>query len=1121
MSEKVRNVCIIAHVDHGKTTLADYLLASNNILSNKSAGMMRFLDSREDEQYRLITMKSSSVRLNWKYEQELDMNSKNGDYVINLIDSPGHFDFTYEVISSLRISDGALLLIDVVEGIGDQTRKLLQHAYKERLKIILVINKMDRLIVELKYDVKEAYLHINKLIEQLNVIMHQLIQEEIHEMMLIEDRSNNNNVSGRFNDIDEYYKGDNEKLLEFSFENGNILFTSCLHGWCIDIIGGNILKNISNKLDLPWNAKTRQNLQKALCNINCYYNIKTKKISNIGTKKDQSNIFVQFILDPVWNIYNNIFLDFNGEKIVKILKVLNIYSPEIESIVNECTKILNNGEDRVKNMNGNNYLNIICKYIMSNWLPLSKGVFDKVVDYIPNPFNSNQLRFPSIYTDLFLKYENYTGIKDLKIVFISKFSTCDLKNNRLTKDHLKGNEELNGFVGISRMFCGDLYAGDELYMCINSPEIKRVKVLSIYNLLGVDLIPVNIVKSGNVFAICLEEIDLNTNDNTEYGGHQILGKLSYTYRTLTLSNYEGFPSFNPLYKLDSNSSLSSIIKVSIQPKRIQDLPLMLRGFELLTRSDPCIEIDTLDTGEYILGCHGEVHLERCIFDLQNVFAQIPLVVSKPLISVREGLVNSVNPNQIDTNVCKHIPFPPWSGNNINIECFNDSENGGNELLQSHNRGSVPCELATIQMCAEPMNEDIINYLEVNQSSILDHIFNSKLNSQENNYSKYKIVEIDQYLINKLKCLAKNDSKFVLIGICIKKGSITLLQSRDEIMISLNWSLRLTYDFEFYPDNLQIDKAVIDLYRKIINGIILGYEIASVSGPLCEEPVRGVIFTLVELKLNGINDIKDLTVKNEVNLNNIKLIMNSDALISNQLTTLCKELCRKSMLQRGNVRIYEIYLNIVIFCEQSVLGKVYSVINKRRGNVYSEELKEGTSTFKIQAHIPFIESLGINRELRGKASGNISFYLSFSHWELLDEDPFPESNMTLEEFEDDGLSKIMLQYNIDNASVANDLTGSIGNGYHNINLNNLKNSGIYGISNGSTNNINCNTGNSSNNLGCNTGNNNFNSSSINSVNYSNMNIPRYIINSIRNRKGLPTQNKIVISAEKQRTLNKKK
>merc|ERR1719377_255842 len=90
--ENVRNICILAHVDHGKTTCADNLVASNGIISRQSAGKIRYLDSRVDEQERMITMKSSAIGLRWT-----DQESDRGSCLINLIDSPGHVDFTSEV----------------------------------------------------------------------------------------------------------------------------------------------------------------------------------------------------------------------------------------------------------------------------------------------------------------------------------------------------------------------------------------------------------------------------------------------------------------------------------------------------------------------------------------------------------------------------------------------------------------------------------------------------------------------------------------------------------------------------------------------------------------------------------------------------------------------------------------------------------------------------------------------------------------------------------------------------------------------------------------------------------------------------------------------------------------
>lgn len=136
--DSIRNVCVIAHVDHGKTTLTDCLLASNRIISSSLAGKLRYLDSREDEQEREITMKSSSVSL------VVPQAEGTPDGLLNLIDSPGHVDFSFEVSSGLKVCDNALLVVDVVEGVCSQTHKVLTAAIKEGLKVALLINKIDK-----------------------------------------------------------------------------------------------------------------------------------------------------------------------------------------------------------------------------------------------------------------------------------------------------------------------------------------------------------------------------------------------------------------------------------------------------------------------------------------------------------------------------------------------------------------------------------------------------------------------------------------------------------------------------------------------------------------------------------------------------------------------------------------------------------------------------------------------------------------------------------------------------------------------------------------------------------------------------------------------------------------
>ena len=138
----IRCMSVIAHVDHGKSTLTDSLICKAGIISAKAAGEARYTDTREDEKDRCITIKSTGVSL--YYEYDLSGEGKEEPFLINLIDSPGHVDFSSEVTAALRVTDGALVVVDSVEGVCVQTETVLRQAMTERIKPVLMVNKVDR-----------------------------------------------------------------------------------------------------------------------------------------------------------------------------------------------------------------------------------------------------------------------------------------------------------------------------------------------------------------------------------------------------------------------------------------------------------------------------------------------------------------------------------------------------------------------------------------------------------------------------------------------------------------------------------------------------------------------------------------------------------------------------------------------------------------------------------------------------------------------------------------------------------------------------------------------------------------------------------------------------------------
>jgi len=195
--EFIRNVAIVAHVDHGKTTLTDSLVARAGLINKELAGSQRVMDYDEQEQARGITIKSADISLGFHFEGH--------EYLINLIDTPGHVDFGGHVTRAMRAVDGIVLVVDAVEGVMPQTETVLRQALKERAKPVLFINKIDRLINELQMDQKAMQDKLVKIIGQVNKI------------------------------IKESAPADKKNEWQVGVNEGSVAFGSAFHKWAISI----------------------------------------------------------------------------------------------------------------------------------------------------------------------------------------------------------------------------------------------------------------------------------------------------------------------------------------------------------------------------------------------------------------------------------------------------------------------------------------------------------------------------------------------------------------------------------------------------------------------------------------------------------------------------------------------------------------------------------------------------------------------------------------------------------------------------------------------------------------------------------------------------------------------
>jgi elongation factor 2 len=338
---QIRNMSVIAHVDHGKSTLTDSLISAAGIVAVAKAGDARYMDTRADEQERTITIKSTAISLYYHVGNDLvqGLDDDKRHHLINLIDSPGHVDFSSEVTAALRVTDGALVVVDCVEQVCVQTETVLRQALQERIKPVLMINKLDRAFLELQLDPDDAYNTFANIIQQVNANVATFYDEALGDVMV--DPS-----------------------------LGTVAFGSGYFGWAFT------LRMFAQMYSARYNL-TVDKLLKRLWGEN-FYNPTTKKWTSeeMVDGKRLKRGFCQYIMDPMYQIVNAVQKE-DEVMLGKILTGLKIELKAEEKDLPTKKKL---------------------KCIMQHWLPAGQALLSMIVGHLPSPAAAQKYRAELLYT---------------------------------------------------------------------------------------------------------------------------------------------------------------------------------------------------------------------------------------------------------------------------------------------------------------------------------------------------------------------------------------------------------------------------------------------------------------------------------------------------------------------------------------------------------------------------------------------------------------------------------------------------------------------------------------------------------------------------------------------------
>lgn len=830
-------------------------------------------------------MESSAISLYFSMMRRSspDVAPEPKEYLINLIDSPGHIDFSSEVSTASRLCDGAVVLVDAVEGVCSQTVTVLRQTWEEKLKPLLVINKMDRLITELKMTPEEAYIHLSQLLEQINAVIGSFFQGERMEEDLnwrekMEERAQAQAAKdAQLADLqsdsgDLQFEERDDEDLYFAPERNNVIFGSAIDGWAFTVRQFAAL--YEKKLGIKRNA-----LEKVLWG-NFYLDPKTKKV--LGQKhlkgRNLKPLFVQLVLDQIWAAYTATVGSDNGKgdsnMLEKITKSLNITIPR---------HILNSRDPKT-----------LLTTVFSSWLPLSVALLVSVVESLPSPPVAQAERLPELLDDspggqhvapevreAMIKFKQSKS--DPVVAYVSKMVSIpesELPHNKrrgqlspeearemarkkraeaaraqaavesrgtvdflaealdsATLDDQQGPEEQQvdpeHLVGFARIYSGTLSVGDEIYVLPpkfspadphHQPVPQKVTVTALYMLMGRNLESLDSVPAGVVFGI---------------GGLEGSGML----KSGTLcSQLEGAVNLAGVGNLGGKP----IVRVALEPAHPADLDKMIEGLRLLVQADACAEYEQFSSGEHVLVTAGELHLERCLTDLRERFARCEIQAGEPIVPYKETIVRAEEMR------------PP----------------ANKELGRGAVIGVTSSKQVTVTLRVRPLPSEITDFLNKNAGAIKNLQSKKTVSKASGQNGDAAGVEdsddesIDEDTdISVAKALSPEEFKEQLKALLETgkgrepfKNAVSQIAGFGPRRTGPNLLIDATRE-GCLPKAFDTDKAYETspeadeklAARHLSDKITYGFQLATSQGPLCREPVQGIAVFIEDVTISSAED----------------------------------------------------------------------------------------------------------------------------------------------------------------------------------------------------------------------------------------------------------------------------